>query len=581
MGYCCLSLGVTMCMGSYSRSERSLVYLLIIAIIFSPFLCVRLAVANPAVAVAIGEVFAGVMARRAAVTAGMNLARISATRFAVRTAANEALFAVPASSSLKIGGYMTFGAAATAIGGYSVSSLLSSSDNLELATDETLNSDGSYSVTINRDGVTKTININFKPEELSPVFIYVKSVTQGAPDKIVGVTEGYNYPDNALYYTYKNGSRAPYYYGDNYQDLAIASQQFRTYSTYEPFYRNFERTVTNKNVNSNGDISFTERLYKFRYVESESVFEFIIDGVSFDKDLITNPGSLEIYHPDIVGLPYYQEVFVKVLKHEKKIKFDFEPCKTTTSPNGSVTTICIPPEDSDYINTDNDFTYRLFVNTNTKYKLANINAVAGTLSDVQLEVKQSLQNQTVDYEVLADIFNELMNDAASQTDYDGVPFSSSKPITANEIKSVARDMGLNLTQYDLLYSTIPDNDFLPNIEKHYSTVINNVNNINNDNGSNGNNNGDDDIDDEFIPPELEEIPTGTEVLSFLDELFPFLRDFEITEKSAECPTVDITVFDKKYTINSQCPLLQQNKSLFQTIMLIVWAFVSLRIILKA
>lgn len=564
-------------MGGNSWSQRSLVYLFIVSIIFSPFFYIRHAVANPAVAVAIGEVFAGVMARRAALTAGMNLARVSATRFAVRAAANDALFSIPAASSLKIGGYMTFGAAATAIGGYSVSSLLSSSDNLELATDATLNPDGSYTVTINRDGVKKDINVNFKPEELSPVFIYIKSVTQGEPDKFVGVSDGYNYPDNAIYYTSKGGGTgAPYFYGDNYEDLAVAAQQFRTYSLYEPRYNDFERKVTNKVVNSNGDISFTEQLYKFRYIESESVFEFIIDGISFDNDLIRNPSTHEIYHPDIVGLPYSQTVFVKVLTHETEVKYNFHPCKTTTSPNGSTTTICMPPQDSDYINTDRDFTYQLRVNTNTKYKLASINAVAGTLSDVQLDVKKSLQSQPIDYEVLADIFNELMNDASSQTDYDGVPFSSSKPITANEIKSVAQQMGANLTQYDLMYSTIPDNDFLPNIEKHYSTVINN-----NGNGSNGNNNGDDDIDDEFIPPELEEIPTGSEVLSFLDELFPFLRDFEITEKSAECPTVDITVFDKKYTIDSQCPLLQQNKSLFQTIMLIVWAFVSLRIILKA
>lgn len=575
-------MGAFMRMGSYSRSKRSLVYLLSTAIIFSPFFCLRPAVANPAVAFAVADVFAGVIARRAVMTAGMNLARISATRFAVRAAANDALFAVPVTSSLKIGGYVTFGAAASAIGGYSVSSLLSNSDNLELATDAQLNADGSYTVTINREGVTKNINVNFKPEELSPVFIYIKSVTQGEPDKFVGVSDGYNYPDNAIYYTSKGGGTgAPYFYGDNYEDLAVAAQQFRTYSLYEPRYNDFERKVTNKVVHSNGDISFTDQLYKFRYIESESVFEFIIDGVSFDNDLITNPSTHEIYHPDIIGLPYSQTVFVKVLTHETKVKYNFQPCKTTTSSNGSITTICMPPQDSDYINTDSDFTYQLRVNTNTKYKLASINAVAGTLSDVQLDAKKMLQSQPIDYDVLANIFNELMNDAASQTDYDGVPFSSSKPITANEIKAVAQQMGTNLTQYDLMYSTIPDNDFLPNIEKHYSTIINNSTNNNGNNKHDDDDDDDDEIDAEFIPPELEEIPTGSEILSFLDELFPFLRNYEIKEKSAECPTAQIDAFGKAYTIDTHCPLLQQNKSLFQIIMLIVWAFVSLRIILKA
>lgn len=574
-------MGAFMRMGSYSRSKRSLVYLLSTAIIFSPFFCLRPAVANPAVAFAVADVFAGVIARRAAVTAGMNLARISATRFAVRAAANDALFAVPAASSLRVGGYMTFGAAATAIGGYSVSSLLSNSDNLELATNATLNADGSYTVTINKDGVQKDINVNFNPEELSPVFIYIKSVTKGESDKIAGVSEGYTYPDNAIFYTYKDGYSAPYLFGDNYQDVAMQAQQFKTYSNYKPSYVDFRKTVTNKHVNSNGDISFTQQLYNFRYIETESVFDFEISGIDADKSLIRNPSYIDLYDPNIVGLPYYYDVYVKEIEHKKQINYDFEPCKTTTHDNGSTTTICMPPADADYINTDKDFTYRLRVKTNTDFKLARIDAVAGKLSDIQNDVKSSLQNQAIDYDVLAKLFNELMHDAVAQTDYDGVPFSSSKPITANEIKNVAQQMGANLTQYDLMYSTIPDNDFLPNLENHYSTIINNSTNNNGNNKHDDDDDDDDEIDAEFIPPELEEIPTGSEILSFLDELFPFLRNYEIKEKSASCPTAQIDAFGKSYTIDTHCPLLQQNKSLFQIIMLIVWAFVSLRIILKA
>lgn len=578
MGYRCIFVGVIMCVGSNSRTERSLVYFLIVSIILSQFCFIRRVSANPAVAFAVADVFAGVIARRAVVTAGMNLARISATRFAVRAAANDALFAVPAASSLRVGGYMTFGAAATAIGGYSVSSLLSNSDNLELATNATLNVDGSYTVTINKDGVQKDINVNFQPEQLSPVFIYIKSVTKGESDKIVGVSEGYTYPDNAIFYTYKDGYSAPYLFGDNYQDVAMQAQQFKTYSKYKPSYVDFRKTVTNKRVNSNGDISFTQQLYNFRYIETESVFDFEISGIDADKSLIRNPSYIDLYDPHIIGLPYYYDVYVKEVEHKKQINYDFEPCKTTTHDNGSTTTICMPPSDADYINTDKDFTYRLRVKTNTDFKLARIDAVAGKLSDIQNDVKSSLQKQAIDYEALAKVFNELMNDAASQTDYDGVPFSSSKPITANEIKAVAQQMGANLTQYDLMYSTIPDNDFLPNLENHYSTI---VNNSTNNNGNNKHDDDDDEIDAEFIPPQLEEIPTGSEILSFLDELFPFLRNYEIKEKSASCPTAQIDAFGKSYTIDTHCPLLQQNKSLFQIIMLIVWAFVSLRIILKA
>ncbi|MCQ8762894.1 hypothetical protein NQU35_27670, partial [Escherichia coli] len=38
--------------------------------------------------------------------------------------------------------------------------------------------------------------------------------------------------------------------------------------TYTETLTNFERTVTNKVVNSNGDVSFTEQNYKFTYPSS-------------------------------------------------------------------------------------------------------------------------------------------------------------------------------------------------------------------------------------------------------------------------------------------------------------------------
>jgi len=553
-------------MGSNSGLKRSIILslLFLLSVSFS-----TLSLANPAL------LLSGLIARRAVQVEGMNLLRIGLTRFAVRAAANEALYVIPTASTLKIAGAVTWVGVASAIGGYSVSELIYNDADLKVATNAKLNANGSYSVDVTKDGVSKTINVDFKPEELSPVFIYIESVTQGEASKIVGVEEGYNYPDNARFYITKAAYSAPYYFGDIYEDVAIQAQEFRTYSMYEPRYTDFSETVTDKIVDQFGNISFTEQDYKFRYVRSESMFDFDVVGVTEDS-MKYNSSSVTHYHPDIEGLAMTYTVFVKVTTHEKNVNSSFEPCKTTTAPNGSTSTICLPPDEYDYSTSNRNFTYNLQVITNSDYKIASITASLGTLEELEPKFNEELKKQAIDYDVLADIFNEIIYSASSQTDYNGLPYSSTTPITANEIQAVAKEMGLNLTQYDLFYSTIPENDMLASVEKQYTTIINNSNNNNDDNHHK-----EDDIDYTFTPPELEDIPTGTEVLSYLDNLFPFLRNFELTEKSASCPIGTFEAFGQTYTIDTHCPLLEENRTLFQTIMLIVWAFVSLRIILKA
>ncbi|WP_392564093.1 hypothetical protein RHO13_00030 [Orbus wheelerorum] len=565
-------------MGSDSRIKRSLVYCFCTSLCFVSYnRPVYSAVPIVAAAVPIIELFGGLVARRAIQVEGMNLMRVGLTRFATKVAANEALFAIPVASSLNIKGAITWAGVASAIGGYSVSELIYNDIDLKVATNAQLNADGSYFVDVEKDGVKKKININFKPEVLSPVFIYINSVTKGEASKINGVEEGYSYPDNARFYITKDAYSAPYYFGDNYEDVAIQAQQFRTYSTYTPTYTDFSETVTDKIVDSKGNISFTEKPYKLHYIRSESTFDFDIVGVEADSLKYTSSGGLH-YHPDIEGLSMFYTVYLKVTTHTKSVNTNFSPCKTTTSSNGSTSTICLPPQDYDYLTSEREFTYNLRVSTNGSYKVASLEAKVGTLSELEPEFKTELQKQAIDYEVLADIFNEIMYSASSQTDYDGLPYSTSKPITAQEIQSVAKEMGLNLTQYDLFYSTIPENDMLADVEKQYTTIINNNTN-NNNNG--GNNSQGENVDYSFTPPELEDIPTGIDVLSYLDNLFPFLRDFELDEKKADCPIYHFDAFNQTYTIETHCPLLEQNRTLTEMIMLIVWAFVSLRIILKS
>ncbi|WP_318837845.1 hypothetical protein [Providencia sp. PROV007] len=86
---------------------------------------------------------------------------------------------------------------------------------------------------------------------------------------------------------------------------------------------------------------------------------------------------------------------------------------------------------------------------------------------------------------------------------------------------------------------------------------------------------------EIDEPDLEEPPTGKEILAPIENLMPFIKNIQLPSKEASCPVAEFNVFDTQYKIDSHCPLLEQNKALFQLIAGILWAFLSLRIILSA
>ncbi|MEE7124198.1 hypothetical protein Q0S53_24490, partial [Escherichia coli O7:H7] len=107
--------------------------------------------------------------------------------------------------------------------------------------------------------------------------------------------------------------------------------------------------------------------------------------------------------------------------------------------------------------------------------------------------------------------------------------------------------------------------------------------INNNSGSDTGNNGNIDLGEDpgVKEPELEETPTARDILTPIINLLPFTNEFNIGSRSASCPVVEFSVFNHQYRIDSHCPLIEQNRSAVETIFLIIWGFVALRIILSA
>ncbi|MCO7050909.1 hypothetical protein NAG84_13740 [Proteus terrae] len=198
-----------------------------------------------------------------------------------------------------------------------------------------------------------------------------------------------------------------------------------------------------------------------------------------------------------------------------------------------------------------------------QYTLANDNDGFSSLEE--------LKEQQLDLDKLASILNNLFYQSATQPDYDGIPITSSNPITADEIRAVYPDYN-KLTDFDLLYpaQVKPDGELIVNTP-----------------GVSQGNNGKGKVELDFgdypniEAPELDEPPTGKEILEPIENLFPFMKEINISSKEVSCPIAEFNVFNTPYKLDSHCVLLEGNKAIFQLIASIVWGFLSLRIILSA
>ncbi|ELI0534228.1 hypothetical protein Q8U12_002326 [Salmonella enterica] len=554
----------------YSWAKRLTVYSFIFSFLWVSFprysysfVPVIAAVAARAV---IPKVVGRVLVRRfAANDAIYTASQLTATRvFVGRAAANAAEY-LPAASSYKMSGVATWAGIAAAVSSFVPSSLSSSDGSVMVMTNGKKISDNLYEVTYSgQHGESKTITVNFEPQVLSPVIVHVSRNNIDAGSPVAGVETGYSVPDNALYY-YQDSRELIYYYGDN--PAEIARNYFNDYNarTYTETLTNFERTVKNKVINGNGDVSFNEQDYKFTYPSSfyeipEITLLYSTPGSS------TYPDGIPVYK-NVAGLPMYYSV--AYLTSGKRYQYHNTPCKTINHSNGGYSTVCAVPDKEDYTAEDINKKEEVMVFTNIKYKAMTETMEAGNIESM-IDYLEYLNSVRVSPALLADMINELWSEAAVNADYNGMPF---KAVSQAEVTSAMSELGLSPTLLDML-SPISDS---AGAEVNIDITTNN--HSVKDTGSNSN------IDPEEDPdvkePELEETPTAREILTPVINLLPFTKEFNIGSRSASCPVVEFSVFNHQYRIDSHCPLIEQNRSAVETIFLIIWGFVALRIILSA
>lgn len=82
-------------------------------------------------------------------------------------------------------------------------------------------------------------------------------------------------------------------------------------------------------------------------------------------------------------------------------------------------------------------------------------------------------------------------------------------------------------------------------------------------------------------PGLEVTPTAQQILSPLLNLMPDLKAFSVPAHVGTCPKPSFVAFNKSYTFDSHCGLIESSRSIIEAAMLLVWGISAMFIVLRA
>ncbi|HDF2353369.1 hypothetical protein [Klebsiella michiganensis] len=210
------------------------------------------------------------------------------------------------------------------------------------------------------------------------------------------------------------------------------------------------------------------------------------------------------------------------------------------------------------------------VNRTANYTvLSNANfdsSITPQSADISAEQEETAKNTPLNPQRLADVANALLLDAASQSDYAGIPVSSANPlVTANDFSEALSAVGR--TQPTNAEWTTPWED----LETTTDTGTDTGGGTDSGSGS-----------ETATEPTLDSPPDGKTILSPLLNIFPAdWGNFSVGSRDAVCPVGEFEIWDKNFVIDSHCGLIEQNRELIKIIFLIVWAFSAFRRVMSA
>lgn len=193
------------------------------------------------------------------------------------------------------------------------------------------------------------------------------------------------------------------------------------------------------------------------------------------------------------------------------------------------------------------------------------------------DLPQSYTTQPVSDAMLAQAANAMWKQIGSTTP-NSLPWSASDPITPTDVASWrAANPTAMPTVNDFIspvaptsVTTVPISD--PSSSTSASTApATTGTGTTVDLGSNPN-----------VPaPTLEATPTASQIMSPILNLMPDLKNFVVPTHTSSCATGGFDWGGRHYAIDAQCTLIEQNRALIEGAMLLVWAIVSIFIVLRA
>ncbi|MGX2949142.1 hypothetical protein [Frederiksenia canicola] len=533
-------LGIDMCLCSRSWYRR-----LIFCLFAFQFLYVQVAYSFAPIVIGgrivLTRVLGNVVARRAIASVAANDASIVALRTmqtyrALGTvAANDARFALSATSTLRHAKDISWVALALGSGVISLSDLnVEGNDKLAVTFEPSAVklSEGRYAIQVN--GETKVVNA--QPSKTDPViYRYSKEKKQ----ILDGLSEVYISDILDNHYRYFDELRTGQYAQSN------SIEKLSEYISQEEWGgKGQENHLTVNIAGKEYQYLYSQTLVENHYLRHQQIGERI--------------------HPTV------RQTFT-----EKQLRYDFNPMISGYTGESTVYSFN-PPKESDYeISTRTTTVSYINFEINQNWVGDDIQTKPqeqqlGSIADLDL----GLYTQPLTATQLAQLFNALMMSAASQADYEGIPFNSTNPITASEVNAVLTDLGINPTYADL-FSKAGTGDKL---EFDYN-VSPSPNPTPNPRPNDGEFNGNVDMS-ELEYPELES-PTARQILEPLKQFFPEFQRLHIQEKGASCPTWSFEALNRTYTIDGHCTLLEKNRNLFSSVFVLIWSIIAVRRLLSA
>ncbi|MBN6078537.1 hypothetical protein [Aggregatibacter actinomycetemcomitans] len=81
-------------------------------------------------------------------------------------------------------------------------------------------------------------------------------------------------------------------------------------------------------------------------------------------------------------------------------------------------------------------------------------------------------------------------------------------------------------------------------------------------------------------PNLEP-PTARQILEPFKKFFPEFQNLTIQGKATQCPTWSFNALNRTYTIDSHCPILEQNRAILSALFTLIWSIIAIRKLLSA